>query len=317
MNTIDIVVAPGPWDPEPWRKAFEARCGTRKVHLWPHDGEEVDSERYVICAWKAGEQIFEELNRPEAVFSMGAGVDHLACLASQPNLPIGRIRDPDLTMRMVEYVTFATLYLHRQIAHYQAEQAAGRWAPVTQAAASDVRIGILGVGVLGKACGLFLQQLGFQVAGWARSSTEVGFKVFNGREGLVELLQQTDILVNLLPNTQETHGVIDRQVFENLSRSGKQGAPAFINAGRGEAVIHADLQAALREGTLSGAVLDVFGVEPLPSDDPLWSMPGVLLTPHVAADSEPDVVVGQILHDVFRLEAGQPLEHPVDLGRGY
>lgn len=317
LNRIDIVVAPGPWAAEPWRRAFEARSAGRKVHLWPQDGEVVASDNYVICAWKADTQVFQQPNRPRAVFSMGAGVDHLACLAGQAAIPIGRIRDPDLTMRMVEYVTFAVLYLHRQIAHYRREQAAARWTPVVQAAASDVRVGILGAGVLGKACGLHLQQLGFQVAGWARTYTDVGFNVFNARAGLIELLQQTDILVNLLPNTRETHGVIDRQVFESLSRCGKPGAPAFINAGRGEAVVHSDLLAALGDGTLSGAVLDVFGVEPLPADDPLWSMPNVLLTPHVAADSEPDVVVGQILQDVARLEAGQALEHPVDLGRGY
>lgn len=317
VNKFDIVVAPGPWDPAPWRAAFEAKAGGRRVHVWPHDGEHLHAPAYVICSWKAEPRIFEALNNPEAVFSMGAGVDHLLPLAERPEIPVGRIRDPDLTMRMVEYVTFAALYLHRQIPHYQREQAAGQWTPVVQAAASDVRIGILGVGVLGKACGLHLQQMGFQVAGWARSSTDVGFNVFHGKEGLGELLAQTDILINLLPNTQETHGLIGYALFGKLSRIGKLSGPAFVNAGRGEAVVHADLQRALKDGTLSGAVLDVFAQEPLPADDPLWSMGNVLITPHVAADSDAAVVVDQIMHDVQRLESGLPLEQGVDLRRGY
>ncbi|WP_336331486.1 glyoxylate/hydroxypyruvate reductase A [Pseudomonas putida] len=317
MNKFDIVVAPGPWDPAPWRAAFEAKAGGRRVHMWPQDGEHVDAAAYVICSWKAEPRIFEILNKPVAVFSMGAGVDHLAALAERPEIPVGRIRDPDLTMRMVEYVTFAALYLHRQISHYQREQAAGRWTPVVQAAARDVRIGILGVGVLGKACGLHLQQLGFQVAGWARSSTDVGFRVFHGQDGLAELLTQTDILVNLLPNTPQTRGLINQAMFKQLSQVGKLSGPAFVNAGRGEAVVHDDLLAALRDGTLSGAVLDVFALEPLPADDPLWSMSNVLVTPHVAADSDADVVVEQIMQDVQRLESDIPLAQGVDLRRGY
>jgi glyoxylate/hydroxypyruvate reductase A len=277
----------------------------------------VDAAAYVICSWKAEPRIFDALKHPTAVFSMGAGVDHLAPLAERPQIPVGRIRDPDLTMRMVEYVTFAALYLHRQIPHYQREQAAGRWTPVVQPAASAVRIGILGVGVLGKACGLHLQQLGFVVAGWARSSTDVGFKVLHGKEGLAELLAQTDILVNLLPNTQETHGLIDQALFEQLSRAGVLPGPAFVNAGRGEAVVHADLLRALDNGTLSGAVLDVFALEPLAADDPLWSMGNVLITPHVAADSDAHVVVEQIMHEVQRLESGLALQQAVDLRRGY
>nr|WP_254624603.1 NAD(P)-dependent oxidoreductase [Burkholderia diffusa] len=219
---------------------------------------------------------------------------------------------------MVEYVTFSVLYLHRKIRAYEASQARQEWAPLVQPAASGVRVGIMGVGVLGKACGLLLQRIGFKVAGWARTTPATyDFPMFAGQEGLPAFLERTDILVSLLPNTASTEGLIGRSIFESLSRSGNLEGPFFVNGGRGEVVRQHDLIDALRDGTLAGAVLDVFDSEPLARDSPLWSMPNVLITPHVAADSDPDVVVTQILEDVQRIESGQPLESLVDLARGY
>jgi glyoxylate/hydroxypyruvate reductase len=176
----------------------------------------------------------------------------------------------------------------------------------------------MGAGVLGTACGKMLMQMGFRVTGWTRSPRGTApFPVLAGRDGLDEFLKHTDILVSLLPNTPETAGLIDHNIFERLGRESRLGRSYFINAGRGETVAQCDLIAALAAGTLSGAVLDVFDVEPLPQDSPLWAMENVLLTPHIAADSDPDVIVAQILNDVVSLERGGPLENVVDVARGY
>jgi glyoxylate/hydroxypyruvate reductase A len=221
-------------------------------------------------------------------------------------------------MRMVEYVTFAVLYLHRQIPAYQAEQKRHTWRPLVQPAASRIQVGIMGAGVLGTACGKMLMQMGFRVTGWTRAPRDTApFPVFAGRDGLDEFLKHTDILVSLLPNTPETAGLIGHSIFERLGRESRLGRSYFINAGRGETVAQRDLIAALAAGTLSGAVLDVFDVEPLPQDSPLWAMENVLLTPHIAADSDPAVIVAQILNDVVSLERGGPLENVVDVARGY
>lgn len=318
MSRSSIIVAPGPWDPEPWRREFEAASGGRPVHVWPQDRARVGDGPYVVCAWKADPKVFEEFPAPRAVISLGAGVDHLQGLRTRPDVPVVRVIDPDLTMRMVEYVTFAVLYLHRQIGPYQAEQRRHAWRPKIQPAASRVRVGIMGVGVLGEACAKTLAQLGFDVAGWARTPREGSpFPVFAGQDGFDEFLQRTDILVSLLPDTPETVGLVGRNVFARLARDGSLGGPSFINAGRGKTVVEGELVEALRSGMLTGAVLDVFNTEPLPSDSPLWALDNVLITPHVAADSDPEVIVAQIMRDVERLEKGEPLSNTVDMGRGY
>ena len=318
MNKLEIVVAPGPWDAELWRHAFETKAGGRKVRVWPNDGVQLGENPYVICSWKADSQIFEQSIPPAAVFSLGAGVDHLHALEQRPEIPVARVIDPDLTMRMVEYVMFAVLYLHRKIRTYEASQARREWSPVIQPAANGVRVGIMGVGVLGKACGQLLQRIGFKVAGWARTKPSThDFPMFAGPDELPAFLERTDILVSLLPNTVETSGLIGKSTFAGLSLSGSLDGPCFVNVGRGEVVCQHDLVEALRDGTLAGAVLDVFELEPLEKDSPLWLMPNVLVTPHVAADSDPDVVVDQILRRVKSLENGQPLTSRVNLARGY
>lgn len=318
MAKLDIVVAAGPWDPEPWREAFERKADGRRVQVWPDDGAVPGDAPYVVSAWKADPSVFEQAVEPAAVFSLGAGVDHLQPLESKPHIPVGRIVDPDLTMRMVEYVSFAVLYLHRKIRAYEASQAQRRWAPLSQPAASSVCVGIMGAGVLGTACAEMLQKMGFQVVGWARSNREhSAFQVFAGQEELPEFLSRTNILVSLLPSTPATKGLINMKVFRGLGHSSGLGAPCFVSAGRGEAVAEPDLIQALDEGVLGGAVLDVFEVEPLPSDSPLWTFPNVLVTPHVAADSDPEVVVEQIIRNIERLEAGQDIAQRVDLARGY
>jgi len=318
MHQLSIIVAPGPWDPEPWRKEFQAVAEGRPVHIWPHDRSEIGGDPYVICAWKSDPKIFDQYSSPKAVFSLGAGVDHLHVLRSRSDIPVVRVIDPDLTMRMVEYVTFAVLYLHRKILFYQAEQVCRAWRPMIQPAAARVRVGIMGVGVLGEACGKMLAQLGFEVAGWARSQRDASpFPIFSGRTSLGSFLERTEILVNLLPNTPETAGLIGRDLFQQLDRNGGLGGAFFVNVGRGETVVENELIDALATGTLAGAVLDVFNIEPLPEESPLWTMSNVLVTPHVAADSDPEVIVAQILRDVKRLEIGEAPLQVVDMSRGY
>jgi len=318
MRPLSIIVAPGPWDPEPWRKEFQAAAEGRPVHIWPNDGSEIGDNPYVICAWKSDPRVFDLHSTPKAVFSLGAGVDHLHVLRSRPAIPVVRVIDPDLTMRMIEYVAFAVLYLHRKISLYKAEQARHAWQPMHQPAAARVRVGIMGVGVLGEACGKMLTQLGFQVAGWARSRRDASpFPVFSGRDSLGPFLERTEILVNLLPNTPETAGLIGREIFQRMNRNNRLGGAFFVNAGRGETVVESELVDALTCGTLAGAVLDVFNVEPLPEESPLWVMDNVLITPHVAADSDPEVIVAQILRDVKRLERGEGPLSVVDMSRGY
>jgi len=288
------------------------------VRFWPQDGGNLAAGApYVLCTWKADPKLYAEYPSPRAVFSLGAGVDHLAVLKGRTGFPIFRVVDPDLTMRMVEYVTFAVLYLHRRIPLYLAQQKARVWASPEQAVASSVRVGIMGAGVMGEACGKALQDIGFNVAGWARTPRGSSrFPVYAGMEELEEFLEKTDVLVNLLPRTAETTGLVNAATFSSLGKR-RSGLKYFVSAGRGETVVQPDLIAALQSGALAGAVLDVFTPEPLPANSPLWAMDNVLVTPHIAADSNPATIVPQIIRDIEAVEKGAPLRATVDLERGY
>lgn len=317
MYPFTLIVAVGPWDLGPWRQRFVRAAGEYKVRFWPQDGDHPPEGPYVICAWKADPRVFDLFPRPRAVFSLGAGVDHLFALRGRTDLPVFRVVDPDLTGRMVEYVSFAALYLHRQIAGYRRDQSARRWRPRVQKAAAATHIGILGMGVLGSASARVLRALGFQVSGWARSPrTDTAIPIHAGPATLGPFLEDTDILVNLLPRTPATTGLVDRAILKQLGRKRPE-KPSFVNAGRGDTVVQDDLIAALRDGDLAGAVLDVFTPEPLPPENPLWTMDNVLVTPHVAADSNPDTIVPQVFADLARLRDGVMPAGRVDLERGY
>ena len=218
---------------------------------------------------------------------------------------------------MAEYVTFAALFLHRQIPLYLRHQKQRIWDPPDQSAASSLRVGLMGAGVMGQSSGRALKALGFDVVGWARSPrADSAFPIHAGRPALSEFLESVDILVNVLPRTDDTTGLVDKDVFARLGRQ-RPGPKYFVNAGRGDTVVQDDLIAALRSGILNGAVLDVFTPEPLPPDNALWAMDNVLITPHVAADSNPLTIIPQVIQDVASLERGARPAGVVDLKRGY
>jgi glyoxylate/hydroxypyruvate reductase A len=163
-----------------------------------------------------------------------------------------------------------------------------------------------------------LTQIGFRVAGWSRSAKHVAdIECFHGAAQLDAFLRRTDILVCLLPLTADTRHVLNRDAFARLNRASPLGAPVVINAGRGGLQNEADLLGCLDDGTLGGASLDVFAQEPLPPDSPFWSHPKVVLTPHNAADTDPDEISKYVARQIAHLEAGGALENVVDRNRGY
>ena len=163
-----------------------------------------------------------------------------------------------------------------------------------------------------------LRRIGFRLAGWSRSERRIeGVECFHGDGGLAPFLQRTDILVCLLPLTPQTRHVLNRSLFEKLNRTSPMGAPVLINAGRGGLQNEADLIACLDDGTLGAASLDVFAQEPLPADSPFWTHPKVVLTPHNAADTDPDEISKYVAAQIERFEAGGSLENVVDRERGY
>jgi glyoxylate/hydroxypyruvate reductase A len=311
-----ILLAFEGWEPDAWRAQFLSHDPKRDVRLVSEIGDPA-AIRYA-CAWKPPVGLLASLPNLQAIFSLGAGVDHLMGDPTLPDLPIVRIVDPDLTMRMTEYIVLHVLLHHRRFKLYDAHQRQRLWREEADPSAKQVRVGIMGLGVLGQAAAAALKPLGFQLRGWSRTPKSLpGVATFAGETGLNAFLPQTDILVCLLPLTQDTRGFLDLALFRQLASVGAIGGPALINAGRGGLQIEADIVRALDDGILSGASLDVFEKEPLPAESPLWSHPKIFVTPHNAAQSNPHALTKYVLGQIERFERGLPLENVIDRARGY
>jgi glyoxylate/hydroxypyruvate reductase len=207
---------------------------------------------------------------------------------------------------------------HRQELYLRDSQREKRWAPRFQWPASAVSVGIMGLGTLGANAAQVLKRIGFRVVGWSRSRRQIdGIDCFHGKPQLEPFLHRTDILVCLLPLTPDTRGILNRDLFAKLNRNGPIGAPVLINAGRGGLQNEEDILACLDDGTLGAASLDVYATEPLPPGSRFWTHSKVVLTPHNAADTDPDEISKYVARQIERFEAGHGLENVVDPARGY
>lgn len=308
------------WSPRPWRDRFRERLPGREI-AFPEEIEgRPETVRYA-AVWKPPVGLLTRYPKLEVIFNLGAGVDALLEDKSLPQVPLVRVVDPDLTKRMTEYVVLHCLLYHRQHMRYVAQKAKRVWDAPDQWAARDVRVGLLGLGEIARDAAEVLARIDFQVAGWSRARREVpGIACFHGAEGpngLGAFLARTDILVCLLPLTPETRGILSKKLFAGLARDGVLGKPVIINAGRGGLQVEADILAALDDGTLGGATLDVFETEPLPASSRLWDHPLVTITPHNAADSSPGAISDYIAGQILSYEAGKPLANVVDRVKGY
>ena len=279
-------------------------------------GRDLSDCRYGVL-WKPDDDLFSRAPNLEVLFSGGAGVERVLALQGLPDIPLVRFVDPSLTRRMSEYVVLQCLHHARRMPDYARLKAEKDWQPLPPAEAGDFTVGIMGLGVLGQDAAAKLKIMGFNVIGWSRRKKEIdGVECFDAR-GLDDFLSGTDILVGLLPLTDETAGIFSRALFEKLRRSGPLGSPVFINAGRGGSQVEADILAALDDGVLHGASLDVFETEPMPATSPLWAHERVVVTPHVASDTDVGALFAHVERQIARFEAGEPLQHVVNRAAGY
>jgi glyoxylate/hydroxypyruvate reductase A len=312
-----ILLAVTGLDPQPWEQRLRALAPRRDIRLWPQRLGDPADVAYA-CAWNAPRGLFARLPRLETIFSLGAGVDHILADPQLPDVPVVRIVDPDLTMRMTEYVVLHVLMHHRRQRLYDKQQRVRMWRDSPQPLAREVSVGVMGLGVLGGTAAAALQRLGFHVLGWSRTEKNIhGMETFDGPAGLLPFLQRTEILVCLLPATPATKGILNLAQFSRLRRDGGLAGAYLINAGRGSLQVDADIIAALDQGILAGATLDVFPTEPLPVSSPLWVHPKVTITPHNAAASMPHAIVANVLRQIDRHEIGMPLENVIDRRLGY
>jgi glyoxylate/hydroxypyruvate reductase A len=305
------------WSSERWKSRFDEVCRDRRVALSSDTGLDPADVQYAVV-WKPGHGELAAFPNLRVIFNLGAGVDALMADSSLPKVPLVRVAVSDLTNRMTEYVVLHVLMHHRQELYLRACQREKRWQPRSQWPASAISVGILGLGTLGSDAAQALKHLGFRVSGWSRSARQIdGIECFHGKAQLDAFLQWTDILVCLLPLTPDTRHILNRGLFSKLNRSSPIAAPILINAGRGGLQNEADILACLDDGTLGAASLDVFAMEPLAAESRFWTHPKVVLTPHNAADTDPDEISKYVARQIERFESGGALENVVDPARGY
>jgi glyoxylate/hydroxypyruvate reductase len=314
---VSVLIAISGWDPKPWRARMEALMPSHEIVMLDEPFDRA-SVRYAL-SWRHPPGALEGLPNLRVILSLGAGVDHLFADPALPDKPIVRVVDPDLTNRMSEWVVMHALVHLRQLRRYESQQRERIWEDDDeQPKASDIEIGVLGLGVMGKDAVTKLKALGFKVAGWSASPKSLpGVTCFSGPDGLTRMLAQTDMAVVLLPLTEATRGIVNASLLSQLKKDGPLGGPILINAGRGGLQVEADILAALDSGALKGASLDVFEREPLPKGSRLWSHPAVYVSPHNAAISSPKAIAALVARQIEAHERGEPLAHLVKRERGY
>ncbi len=295
-----------------WRDHLQSLLPEIDCRLWndPGDPDEID----IAVVWKPPPGGLKRFRNLSLIVSIGAGVDHLENDPEWPrHVPVMRTIGDDLQLRMREYVLLHVLRLHRCLPETEAAARERRWAPLITPLAHERQVGVMGLGHLGADSAAALAGIGFKVRGWSRSAKDLrGIEVFAGDKALAAFLEKTDILVCLLPLTTVTRKILCADLFAKLPRGA-----AIINAARGGHLVAPDLLAALDQGHLRAATLDVFEQEPLPANHPFWAHPKILVTPHIGSLIDPIAGGKAIATNLKMFLRGKKPLNMVDMLRGY
>jgi glyoxylate/hydroxypyruvate reductase A len=294
-----------------WKALFNTHAPDIDVRLWPDIGDP-GQVRY-FASWESPKDLSARFPNLEVVFATSAGVDQFDLNTLPEPIEVVRMLDPGIAQGIVEYVCFAVLSLHRDMPLYLEQQRQNQWQTRPLTPARQRRIGVMGLGNLGVAALNALRPFGFSLSGWARSEKHIdGVQCFAGEQQLQPFLNQCDVLICMLPLTEDTRGILNADTFAALPHGAR-----LINLGRGGHLVEADLLDALASGQIEHAILDVLNDEPPSQDHPYWQHPRIWLTPHIGAMTSPATAFDGLLANIRRHQNGEAMHGAVARDEGY
>lgn len=298
--------------PDAWIEGLRAALPEAEVESWAPGAAQADH----AVVWAPPQQLLDDQPGLRGLFNIGAGVDALLKLKVPPQTQVVRLDDAGMSVQMAEYVCHSLIRHFREFDVYEADAREGRWSYRKPREREDFPVGVMGLGVLGERVARAVAQFEFPVNGWSRSAKAIdGVRAFAGEEDFDAFLGASRVLVNLLPLTPATRGILNRDTLSKLN-SGRPGG-YLINVARGAHLVEADLIPLLDSGQMAGATLDVFEVEPLPEEHAFWRHPKITVTPHGSARTVREASIAQIAGKIRAIERGEPVAGVVDSARGY
>ena len=290
------------------KRLIEA-LGESNVCVWP-DVSDLNAIDFALV-WKHEQGTLQNLPNLKGISSFGAGVDAIFADEMLPDVPVSRIVDDQLSMSMAVYVTTLKNSHKLRLADYSQQQSLSMWKP--RSSRKGNKVGILGLGELGRATAVMLANCGFEVTGWSQTKKDItDVTSVTGIAEFDHLIQSSDYIVCLLPLTEQTKGVLNRSVFNKMKNTA-----VLINVARGGHIVNDDLISALYDKEIAHAYLYVFDIEPLPEAHPFWRTPNLTITPHVSAVTNLDTALDQIITNYKNIQNQSPMINVVDRRKGY
>lgn len=297
---MKILLSTPETDQGTYLSALKKYCPYADIRIW-QDVKETDWQAEYALVWKPKNDLFLHQKSLVAIFNLGAGIDALETLPDLPQkVPLFKLRDAGMGQWMLEYILYGLIHFGRHFDRYQRHQGGGNWHPENTRNLQEKRIGILGLGPLGQYVGKCLYEMGYTVVGWSRSlKDDLPFEQSTGMQSLNGFLAQSHFLVNLLPANDDTYHLLNADRLMRLPRDS-----VVISCGRGSVFDEHALLLQLQTRHLRGALLDVFEHEPLPKGHPFWAQQNIIVTPHIAAPTQADDAIKQVLADILDIELG-------------
>lgn len=297
-------------NPALWLAAFQSELPDMHVDLWPDVSDPARVE-FVVATRHAPDDLHRYPNL-RAVLAMGAGVEQYVG-PSMPDVPVVRLADPTMSDEMAAYVVHWVVHFQKRFDVHLADQADRTWRELPYTAIDEYPVGVLGFGTIGRRIARALSDLGFPINAWTRTGTEEDWATsYAGLDELNDVLGASSAVVNVLPDSPTTRGILDSGRFDHFRRGA-----LLINLGRGTTCNESDLLAALNDGRVGAVVLDVADPEPMAADNELWGHASVRITPHIAGFTREQSATELIAANIRRILAGEEPAPLLDRGRGY